>query len=106
MKYQKLINRGIKRLRQKLALKQEQFAEKVGLSNQGLSNIERNKYQPTAETIDKICEVFNIHPVDLLMDCPEDSTKQELLIQINAILQTYSKENLEKVCKVLNILKN
>ncbi len=106
MNYKALVNNGIKRLREKTGLSQEKFAEKIGFSAKGISNIERNKYQPTAETIDKICEVFNIHPVDLLMDCPEDSTKQELLIQINAILQTYSKENLEKVCKVLNILKN
>ncbi len=105
MKYQKLINNGIKKLRKKLGLKQENFAEKIGLSNQGLSNLERNKYQPTSDTIDKICEVFGVHPVDLLMEYPEDLDKQGLLSQINAILQTYSQEDLEKVCKVLNVLK-
>ena len=44
MKYQELINRNIKALRQKHYMTQEEFAERVGLSLQGLSNIERNRY--------------------------------------------------------------
>ncbi len=105
MKYQTLINNGIKRLREKTKLSQEKFAEKIGFSTKGISNIERNRYQPNPDTIDKICEVFGVHPVDLLMEYPEDLDKQGLLSQINAILQTYSQEDLEKVCKVLNVLK-
>ena len=54
MDYQALINKSIKDLRKKLGLTQEQFCEKIGISLQGLSNLERNRYQPTAETIDKI----------------------------------------------------
>ncbi len=45
MNYQKLINANIKELRVKLGLTQEEFAEKIGISIQGLSNIERNRYR-------------------------------------------------------------
>lgn len=64
MKYQKLINSNIKNLRIKNGLTQEEFAEKIGISIQGLSNLERNRYQPTSETIDKICKNFNITPLN------------------------------------------
>ena len=67
MNYQKLINQNIKELRIKHGLTQEEFSEKVGISIQGLSNIERNRYQPTGETVDKICNAFKIMPAELLM---------------------------------------
>ena len=66
MKYQELINKNIKELRQANNLTQEEFAEKIGISIQGLSNIERNRYQPAAETVDKICKAFKITPAELL----------------------------------------
>ena len=66
MNYQKLINTNIKLLRQKHSMTQEEFSERIGISLQGLSNIERNRYQPTAETIDKICRAFRITPAQLL----------------------------------------
>lgn len=106
MEYQKLINYGIKKLRDKLGLTQEQFSEKIGISVHGLSNLERNKYQPTSDTIDKICAVFNVHPVDLLIDYPENLDTKDLLSQINVLLQTFDKKELEKVYKVLTALKN
>ena len=67
MNYQKLITNGIKRLRTKNNLTQEQFSEKINMSVQGYRNIEHNKYLPTAETIDKICAEFKIAPVQLLL---------------------------------------
>lgn len=106
MNYQKLINCGIKRLREKLGMKQEDFSEKIGLTAQGLSNLERNKYQPTAETVDMICKAFDIHPVDLLLEYPEDLDSNDALKQINVILKTYSKEELNKLLKVLSVLKD
>lgn len=81
MNYQKLITNGIKRLRTKNKLTQEQFAEKINMSVQGYRNIEHNKYLPTAETIDKICNEFNIAPVELLLPEPQaDLDKIKILI--------------------------
>jgi len=78
MNYQTLINKNIKKLRKKHNLAQEQFAEKIGISLQGLSNIERNKYQPTASTIDKVCQKFKITPIELLA---ETSKENEIIIE-------------------------
>ena len=81
MSYQKIINNGIKRLRVREKLTQEEFAEKINMSVQGYRNIEHNKYQATAETIDKICKVFKIDPVELLLpDQQADLDKIKVLI--------------------------
>ncbi len=60
---------------------QEQFAEKNKYERSGYRNIEHSRYLPTAETVDKICEVFNIQPVELLLPEPqEDSDRLRKLI--------------------------
>ena len=99
MKYQKLINESIKKLRQSQNLTQEEFAEKVGISLQGLSNIERNRYQPNSETIDKICKVFKLTPIELLT-LKNDGNK-EIIINITALLSQCSKARLNKIYDIL-----
>ena len=84
MNYQKLINNNIKNLRLKNQLTQEEFAEKIGISIQGLSNLERNRYHPNSETIDKICKVFKMSPIELLVETSNDKFK--ILNNINALL--------------------
>lgn len=102
MKYQKLINTNIKELRIKHGLTQEEFAEKIGLSVQGLSNLERNRYQPTSDTIDKICKNFNLAPVELLLT---NSQSDECLItNINSILRNCSKHKLKQIYDIIRIL--
>ena len=102
MKYQKLINTNIKALRQKHFLTQEAFAEKIGISLQGLSNIERNKYQPTAETIDKICYAFNISPQELIIT--KSLTNQEVINNIITLLNQCPPRKLKKIYEIVAIL--
>ena len=100
MSYQKLITNGIKRLRVKNKLTQEQFAEKISMSVQGYRNIEHNRYLPTGETIDKICEVFNIQPVELLLPEPQ-ANLNEILELINNKLHNC---NLDKLIRINNMI--
>ena len=102
MNYQKLINTNIKELRVKNGLTQEEFAEKIGISIQGVSNIERNRYQPTAETIDKICKNFDITPVELLL--VKHTNHEELLGNINALLSQCSTQKLKQIYDIILIL--
>ncbi len=104
MDYQKLINNGIKRLRINKGLTQEKFAEIINLSVQGLRNLEQNKYQPTADTIDNICEVFGVTPVSLLLPTPEFD-KNQLLNIINLKLQDASIEEISKINDIIDIIK-
>lgn len=102
MKYQELINTSIKNLRKSNNLTQEEFAEKIDISIQGLSNIERNRYQPTAETIDKICKAFKITPYELLL--PEISDKENIIKNITLMLSSCPKSKLKKIYKIINLL--
>ncbi len=102
MNYQKLINSNIKALRQKHGLTQESFSEKIGISLQGLSNIERNKYQPTAETVDKICKAFHITPQQLLVT--NSDSNQDIIENITVLLNQCSAKNLKKIYEIVSIL--
>ena len=102
MNYQALINKNIKNLRLEKNLTQEEFAEKINISTQGLSNIERNRYQPTADTIDKICKAFKITPSELLVE--ENKENEDIIKNINLLLQNCKKAKLKKIYKIINLL--
>ena len=102
MKYQELLNTNIKKLRQENNLTQEEFAEKIGISIQGLSNIERNRYQPTADTIDKICNAFKITPCELLLNPKVDN--EEIIKNINSLLSECKKSKLKKIYDILLLM--
>lgn len=101
MNYQKLLNTNLKELRIRLGLTQEEFAEKIGISIQGLSNIERNRYQPTSATIDKICKVFQISPIELLLT--KNETDEDLISNINTLLKNCSSKKLKQIYKIILI---
>ena len=102
MKYQKLINTNIKNIRLSNNLTQEEFAEKIGISIQGLSNIERNRYQPSAETIDKICSAFNITPAELLIT--PNPQNEDILSNIITLLSQCSQRKLVKIYNIISLI--
>ncbi|MCM1009816.1 MAG: helix-turn-helix transcriptional regulator [Fusobacterium sp.] len=102
MNYQKLINTNIKALRQEHHLTQEEFAEKIGISIQGLSNIERNRYQPTAETVDKICSAFEITPAQLLVT--KNKTNEDTINNIVTLLGVCPPKKLKKIYDIITII--
>lgn len=102
IKYQELINKNIKNLRLKSNLTQEEFAERIGISVVGLSNLERNRYQPSADTIDKICEAFKITPLELLIS--ETNSKESFIKNIVALLNNCSNKNLKKIYEIIKII--
>lgn len=103
MSYKELITNGIKRLRTANKLTQEQFAEKINMSVQGYRNIEHCKYLPTAETIDKICEVFNIQPVELLLPEPQ-ANLDKILELINNKLYNCDLDRLIKINNLIDLI--
>lgn len=102
MNYQTLINSGIKRLRKAQMLTQDKFAEKVGLSTEALRNIEYNKYAPKADTIDSICQAFNITPFELLL--PETEQDKDLLNEINCKLKLADNDKLRRISKIIDLI--
>ena len=64
--FQCLINKSIKNLRLSKGLSQEKFSEMCGLSSDNYRNLEYNRHSPKSSTVDKICDTFNLTPVQLL----------------------------------------
>lgn len=102
MGYQKLINMNIRELRLKNNLTQEEFAEKIGISIQGVSNIERNRYQPTTDTIDKICSAFEIIPAQLLVVTPKNN--EDIIKNIVTLLSNCKPKKLKQIYDIISIL--
>ena len=102
--FKTIINAGIKRLRKFTDLTQEDFAEKVGISVDGLRKLEKNVYAPKADTIDKICATFNISPFDLLIEQPTGD-KSSAITTINKKLKTCCVEDLAKINAMIDIIK-
>lgn len=102
MNYQKLINTNIKELRLKHNLTQEEFAEKIGMSLNGVSNIERNRYQPTAKVIDRICNVFEITPAELLLLNSKDN--YDIIQNIVTLLSACSTKKLKKIYDIILVI--
>lgn len=102
MGYQKLINSNIKELRLSHHLTQEEFAEKIGISLQGVSNIERNRYQPTAETVDKICSAFEITPAQLLVQPVQNN--EDIIKNIVTLLANCKPKKLKQVYDIISVI--
>ena len=81
--YKTLLNANIKNLRKQNNLTQDKFAELCGISQDSVGNLENNKYAPSPDTIDKICDAFNITPFDLLLPKvgQAETDKMDLIIK-------------------------
>ncbi len=77
----KLGNR-IKFLRKAKNYTQEEFAEKINIEPQSLSNIERGKFAPSIETLQKIAGVLCVNPYELYLFeaiSPIEEIKRDLI---------------------------
>lgn len=103
MVYQELLCNNIKALRLAKNMTQAKFAEAIGLSVEAVRNIEHQKYTPSASTIDKICETFNIKIVDLLLN--EPTAENTALIQrLNNKIATFTTEELLRLNDIADVI--
>lgn len=96
-----MMGKRIAQRRKSLKIKQHDLAEKIGISNNYLSSIERGREKPSLEVFVSICNALNVSPDYLLVgtmhssNVPQDiydelrfCTKDELGL-IKHILQFY-----------------
>lgn len=76
---------------------QSQLAERAGLSEETIGGIERLKYSPNLETLEKIASVFHLrlHELLRLEERKSASPFEEKLAKITGSLRTRSLEDLE-----------
>lgn len=102
--YKDLITSNIKNLRIKLRLTQEKFAEKADISVDGYRALEKSRYAPQPETIDKICDAFNITPFELLL--PDSENGADLINEIHCKLKLCKPEDLKRVSAMIDIIRH
>lgn len=95
------INKNLKRYRLIANLTQEELANKVGITKQYLSRIERNISTPTLEVIVKFSETLNI-PIEYFIECDERVFKElTALIFADRLNDIVDKIELEHITKLL-----
>lgn len=105
MDIKKHLGSKIKRLRVKYKLTQEQLAEKMQIAPRTLCGIENGENFVKAETLAKLCEVFNITSFELFAF--DHIKPQEELIEeiIEDIKNLKNREKIETVYKIIKALK-
>ena len=97
----------VKKLRKERRLSQDELAEKIGMSTDTISNIERAVASTTIETLEKIadafdvkiCELFQFHEVTAA-----DKAKAVLLDEIFDILKEQSADILQFALAQIKLL--
>lgn len=63
-----IFSKNLKYYRIKESFRQEDLAEKIGLTDKYISDLERSKFSPSLETIEKLANALNITADILLKD--------------------------------------
>lgn len=86
--YKKIISKRIVELRRNHSLTQQQFAEKIGVSKQTVSNWENAIKFPRMELLEKIAQIFNVNKSDLISD--EDHFFKD--VQVQVLFRSHTKD--------------
>ncbi len=101
------LGKNIKKMRRKLGLSQEKFAEMIDIAPRTLYGIESGKNFVTSETLENIIRVFNVSPADLFEQNSEILPEQMInYIKANIDDLIYEPEKLVLLYKILKHLIN
>ena len=95
------IGKRIKTLRESKNMTQEDLAEKTGLSNNYISNIECARSKPSIATLIKICNVSETTPDYVLLDSVYAS-KELLMDEIAVKLKKCSQEEIQFISEFIS----
>lgn len=102
MNTQKLFGLRVKELRKKSNMTQEQLAEKLGVFQKQIGNIETGTTFTTMSNLEKLAKAFQVDISDLF-SFKHHQTREELITEINILINHASKEQLQTI---YNISKN
>ena len=96
----KLLGKKIKQLRKEKNLTQEELAELIEIETPSMSNIERGKFAPSVETLQKLSNVLNVGIWEFYYF--DNLSNEEMIARINSKMK--SKPDLIKL--IFNFLKS
>lgn len=98
------LGRRLKALRKRLGWSQEHFAERVGISTQYVSNIERGKENPTLDLLLRLAEALKVSPAEMFDFEAEGLERKSLQAGIRRLAETKDPERLRIALKVLRAI--
>ncbi len=96
----KLFGKRVKELRKKNNLTQEQLAEKIGVYQKQIGNIETGVCFTTFQTLEKLAQVFNVE-IEELFKISHLNTREEIINNINEMLQNAKDTELSVIQRVI-----
>ena len=96
----KLFGKRVKELRKKNNLTQEQLAEKIGVYQKQIRNIETGVCFTTFQTLEKLAQVFNVE-IEELFKISHLNTREEIINNINKMLQNAKDTELSVIQRVI-----
>lgn len=98
-----LLGKRITKQRTTQGLTQEKLAEKAGITNNYLSNIERNRSIPSLETLMSLCTALNTTPNELLIGT--DKSQQNYMVNdITSLIEKCTTQERRIVMSVIEVL--
>ena len=91
----------IKEVRKLRNMSQEDFAQKLGLSQPAVSQFEKGTRQPTPKTIDKICQVLKVSRDELVGKGGEENFETAMLMRNLKGLSPESIRRLNEIAKMM-----
>ena len=105
MNTQKLFGLRVKELRKKCNMTQEQLAEKLGVFQKQIGNIETGTTFTTMPNLEKLAKALKVDISDLFT-FKHHQTKEELISEINILINQATKEQIQTIYKISkNIIK-
>lgn len=101
----KIFGENVKHYRKKMGLSQEELAEKLGISPNHMSVIERGDKFVSCKLLEKLISVFNVTPSALFYAQGLSSFDDSAQSQINKIIKTEMDAALKKIAKRISEIK-
>ncbi len=94
----------IKAVRKERGWSQEQLAERVGISTQYVSNIERGKENPTLDLLLRVAQALKVSPAEIFDLEARGLDRKTLQAEIRKVIETQDIERLRIALKVLRAI--
>lgn len=96
---------NIKRIRKRMGLTQEEFAEKAGIQVKTIGNYESERTFASFENIEKLSNILDVEPSEWFsIPNKENSTESEKIKRINSLLNKLDAKRLDDVYRIISVL--
>ncbi|MCM3080498.1 helix-turn-helix domain-containing protein [Brevibacillus invocatus] len=92
----------IRTIRKHRGLTQESLAEKTGLQNTYISDVERGDRNISLETLEKIVQALEVEAVDVFQFSQQSDKKQQMIQTLKELLSTKNTQEIKAIIKIVN----